>query len=290
MGHWDDIALVMEIVRQGGMSPAARALKMSHSTLSRRVAALEAQSGVRLFDRLGSGLAPTRAGREMAAAGERMEAQVMAMNLSLAGRDRTLRGALKITAPSLLINAYLAPILRDFHNAHPEIELHINASHEALNLHRREADVAIRATNDPPENLFGRRIARQQRAVYAARAHVEGAGKTRLEKGRGPAWLGFDWWRDAEVKNLHGGHVVARFDNMVALLGALHAGMGIARLPCHLGDSDARLVRLKEYPLEPYFDLWILTHPALRQVVRVRTFMSFVAPCFEQDRKLFFGA
>ncbi len=290
MGHWDDISLVMEIVRQGGMNPAAKALKISHSTLSRRIARLEERTGVRLFDRLGRGLAPTRAGREMAEAGERMEVQVLAMNLSLAGRDKSLGGSLKVTAPSLLIKSYLAPILMDFARAHPEIELRINASHEALNLYRREADVAIRATNDPPENLFGRRVARQRRAVYAARSYFSVRHGVTPASIEGLDWLGFDWWDDEETKKLHGGRIIARFDDMVALLGALDAGMGVARLPCHLGDSDRQLVRLTGFEPDPYYDFWLLTHPGLKHVVRVRSFMAFVARRFERDQQLFLGS
>jgi len=292
MTDWNDIQLVLEITRQGSLSHAARVLGLSHSTLSRRVAELERRSSARLFDRLPAGLSPTSAGQEMAEVGARIEAEVLALDLALVGRDKELSGVLKITAPALLIEVYLGSVLNEFIQANPNIDLRVNATHQPLNLARREADVAIRATNDPPQGLFGRRVAIQRRAVYAAKSYFSGKPTLQVDapKDAGFDWLGFDWWSDDEIKGMPGSRIIARFDDMMALLGALRAGMGIARLPLFLGDADPKLVRLTAFEIEPYFDFWVLTHPSLKDVARVRSFMRFVADRFERDRSLFEGA
>lgn len=291
MMDWDDIRLVAEISKHGGLSQAARVLKVSHSTLLRRVQVLEKHMGVRLFDRLPSGYVPTEAGREIALAGGRIEGEVFSLQTSLAGRDQDPEGTLKITAPSLLIGLYLSPILRDFKKAYPRIDLILNSANEELNLHQREADVAIRATNSPSESLFGRKLVSQRRYVYAAQEYFDDHPHLTPQSAMdaGFDWLGFEAWSAEMISSLPGAKLAARFDDMPALLGCLQVGMGIARLPSCLGDTNDKLVRLTAFPAEPYFDFWILTHPSLKDVARVRLFMKFVSARFETDRAFFLG-
>lgn len=289
MENWHDIKLALEVARHGGLTPAARHLGLSHSTLSRRIASLEKQQGVRLFDRLPEGLTPTQAGREMIATAERVASEMDALNLTLAGQDAEAAGELKITAPSLLIDLYLAPLLTEFARANPQVHLHINAAHAPLNLQRREADVAIRATNAPPENLFGRRISQQDRAVYASQAYFDFRPDltANAPMDAGFDWLGFDPWSADSIANLSGSRQIARFDDMAALLGSLRAGLGIAKLPAFIAHAHPDLVRLTSFQVEPYFDLWVLTHPTLKEVARVRHFMRFIAARMNSDKSFF---
>lgn len=285
MKDWDDIRIVALVARSGSLVAAAKSAGVAHTTLSRRIADLERRKGVRLFERLPDGYVPTDAGRQMADTAWRIETELSALDLALAGKDSALAGPLTITAPALLLHSFLAPHLKRFVARHPEIEINVNAAHRALDLGRREADIAIRATNDPPETLFGRRVARQKRTLYAAPAYLA----SRQDASDQPHdLLGFNWW-SGETPVLPNARVVARFDDMVALLGAVRAGMGVGRLPCMLGDIDDGLVRLPGAALEDYFDFWVLCHPTLKTVPRIRTFMRFVTESFDAHQDLFDG-
>lgn len=291
MSEWDGARLMLEVVRHGGLSRAARQLGVSHTTVSRQISALEKRLGVRLFDRRPEGVVPTPAGKEFAAAAGRMEAEYAGARLALSGLDQNLEGKLTVTAPSLLISHFLAPVLVAFSTKYPEIELLLNASHLPLDLSRGEADVALRATNTPPENLFGRKLLIQRRMVYASRALVlsmEQVGK-RLQKGQDLPWIGFEDWTDETLQNLGGGRIVVRFDNMSVALDAAVAGMGVVLMPCFLGDANDGLVRVDGFDVQPYLDFWILTHPDLKDVARVRTFMRFVSEALLAKAELFSG-
>lgn len=290
MKNWDDIRLVTAVVRQGGLSPAARVLGISHSTLSRRIQAIEEALGSRLFERVPHGLIATEAGKEIAAVGARVSDEISGLDLQLAGRDEGMSGLLRVTVPGLVLDAYAADMLRDFAEMYPEIDLHINASVTPVNLARREADVAIRATNDPPEVLVGRKMVGQRRAVYAARNFLESNGFSADDPvDVFQSWLGFTWWAADHDLMPQGARILTHFDDMAALSACLRAGMGVARLPCFIGESYDELVRLSAFGFEDYVDVWVLTHPSLNNVARVRAFMRFVAQRFVQDRALFEG-
>ncbi|WP_298258773.1 LysR family transcriptional regulator [uncultured Litoreibacter sp.] len=288
MLDWDDLRYVLETVRQGGLSGAARVLKVNHATVSRRIAAVELQTGARLFDRLPSGYRATEAGREAARAAERMEDAGIELSRSLAARDQSLSGELKITAPQLMVERVLAPILLEFRAAHPDIMVNVVATNEQVSLTRREADVAFRFGDTPSDTLVGYRVTEQMAAAYASHAQIE-----RLAENPN---LPLDWVRFAHwpglpeqiTKAWPNRQVTLVVDDMIAAIGAVRAGIGATRMACFLGDTDPELARLPGVPLFDYSAIWLLTHPDLKDVPRVAAFMEFAAtrirkmrPCFE---------
>lgn len=289
MTNWNDLRYVLETVRQGGLSGAARVLCVNHATVSRRIAALEQDMGVRLFDRLPKGYTPTLAGKEAAKSAEVMEQAQLDLSRSLVGRDRSLSGPLVVTAPSLLIERILAPMLIEFTRLHPAIDVSLAASNTPLNLARREADVAFRIDETPTPTLFGVRVTSQKAGVYAQRALVETLGPpetTTLDWVRFAHWPGLPTelttvWPKRRVR------VVV--NDMVVAIGAARAGMGATRMPCFLGDSDPLLARVPGIDLFDYPAIWVLTHPDLRDVPRVTAFMSFAAEQMRAMRPRFEG-
>lgn len=290
MADWNDLKYVLETVRQGGLSGAARVLRVNHATVSRRIAALETEMGVRLFDRLPQGYAPTTAGQDAARSAEIMEQAHLDLSRALAGRDRSLSGPLVVTAPSLLIERVLAPMLIEFTTLHPDIEISLVASNTPLNLARREADVAFRIDNAPPQTLFGVRVTGQKAGVYAQRAVVAALGPpdtTTLD------WVRFSHWPGLPVEVTTAWpnrRVRVVVNDMVVAIGAARAGMGATRMPCFLGDSDPLLARVPGIELFDYPSIWILTHPDLRDVPRVAAFMAFAAANMRKMRPHFQGA
>ncbi len=163
---WDEFRLVRAIAECGALAPAAGQLGINPSTAFRRLAALEAGLGARLFERHRSGYVPTPAGEAMVAAAARMEEEAARFDREVADRASVPSGILRVTAPAGLAIDLMMPMLARFRARYPRVRLDLVVSEEALNLSRRDADVALRATREPPANLVGRRLSGVAWAVY----------------------------------------------------------------------------------------------------------------------------
>lgn len=295
MENWDDLKFVLAVSRAGGLSGAARALGVNHSTVSRRITAIETAMGVRLFDRLPRGLRPTEAGETAIQSAEVIERQVMDLSLAIAARDEDLAGVIRVTVPPLVVQAHLADVFTEFTTLHPQIDLTILATNETLNLHQREADVAIRVSDTPDETLFGRRVIGQNSCYYVSKRYLE-AHQDALMRGDATFpldYVGFIWWGDNPPEGVSdvfpAARISAKFDDMVAAHAAVKSGLGATRMPCFLGDSDPDLCRLPGFSPQPYLGIWVLTQSHLQSVRRVRLFMSFISQALEGRAALYRG-
>jgi DNA-binding transcriptional LysR family regulator len=282
---WDDLRIFLQIARTGSLSGAASALGVNHSTVFRRINAFETQLGVRLFDRLPSGYALTIAGEEMQASAMRVEREIERLDLRLTGQDLKLEGTLVVTTTDTIIENLLSPHLAAFRRAYPGIVLELIIDNQNVNLSKRQADVAVRPTRNPPETLVGRRIADIAVAPYATKAYMKGraADPATLD------WLSVDesmahlaaakWFRDT----LPDANVVLRANSLFGLLHTCAAGMGVALLPCFMADNHKRLQRIGEPIHDAGTILWLLTHEDLRHTGRVRAFMDFIAMSLRKD-------
>ncbi len=295
MKNWDDLKFVLAIAKTGSLAKAARGLGVTHSTVSRRLSALEERLATRLFERLPEGFTPTHAGFEAIETAKRMEAEILALDTRITARDTELEGLLRVTAAQLLFPAQLADIMRDFSELHPRIELEMIVANDKLNLHRREADIAVRATDTPDENLFGRRATGQNRCYYMSRdfARTNSAVIDTSHDLAPLPCISFTWWEreiPEEVRaRFPGAYVSLVSDDMVAMVAAVKAGMGISRLPCFLGDPAPDLVRVPGFEPTRYLDIWVLIHPDLKNVARIRSFMQFAADAFKKQSGLYLG-
>ncbi|HED18017.1 MAG TPA: LysR family transcriptional regulator [Gammaproteobacteria bacterium] len=184
---WDDFRTMLAVCREGTLSGAARLLGVNHSTVFRRVNALEDKLGVRLFERLPEGYAMTEAGESVREAGERIEDEVFGLSRKLVGRDLGLHGTLRVTAPDAFAIKRLTPLLVRFSKRYPDIRLELSMANHYLDLTRHETDVAIRATTTPPETVIGRRLCALVTTVYGAGLYLESSppGQTMEQH----AWL-----------------------------------------------------------------------------------------------------
>lgn len=286
--NWDDLKYALEIHREGSLSAAARRLGVNHATVSRRLKSFETQLKSRLFERSPQGLQLTEVGHHIIQAAEKMEEQLFALDVSLLGQDKALRGALKVSAPALIIQHLLAPMVKDFLARYPEIDISFVATLDAVNLYRREADVALYAGDHPQESLWGRKIAGQNGGIYGSKDYLSGYQQSDVLSCLNFAWRGDVV--DREISRLYdNSRVVAHFDDMGAVVGAVRAGLGVARMPCFIGDAHDDLMRLEGTELAPYYDLWLLTHPDLRHVRRIQVFMRFIAEHFNQQHAYLLG-
>jgi DNA-binding transcriptional LysR family regulator len=286
---WGDLRFVLETVRHGGLSGAARALKVNHATVARRIAAAEVALGTPLFDRRPTGYVATRAGKDAARTAEAFEAEQATLNRSIAARDVSVSGPLTVTAPQLMFQTALAPILGDFMSAHPDVQITALGANKPLNLAHREADVAIRISASPDPDLVGRQVAAQNSAVYASKTYL---AQLAANPDKPLDWLRFLHWEmpKKSVMDAYPNLRIAMIiDDMVSMYGAVRAGLGATRMPCFLGDSDPLLDRVPGIDLFPYPPIWVLTHSDLRAVPRIAAFTRFVSDALRARRAIFAG-
>lgn len=291
--HWTDLQFFLAVCERGSVGAAAQFLQVNHSTVLRRLASLEQALAVRLFDRLPGGYALTEAGHELAAGVAGLSEQVDAAQRQVTGTDLELAGAIRVTAPDTLIQGLLLPHLAQFRALHPGLRLDLVVNNSFLNLTRREADVAIRGSNSPPENLVGRRVGNIQTAVYASAAYLKSRGRKRDE-------ADFDWvGHDDSLSHLLAAkwmqqhvameRVVLRVDSLVAMADAVAAGIGAGWLLCPLAQARRGLRQLRAPPRDMETQIWVLTHPDLKRVARIRALTDFLHEKLSADPRLRHG-
>ncbi len=291
MDDWDDLRMVLAVAREGSLSGGARRLGVTHSTISRRLTSLEGRLGVRLFERVTRGWVTTAAGDDMVATAQRLEEEVAGLDRRVQGRDTRLSGCVRVATADILAT-HLMPHMGAFMLTYPDVALEVVIDRAAANLTAREADVALRATNDPPESLVGRRLTRLPGALYAHPDYL--ARHPERVCAEDHDWIAFDdsmadlmpeqWLR----RELPDAHVVLRSNHVPLMLEAAREGLGVAFMLCFVGDA-AGLQRVDVDLPEMGIDLWILTHRDLRTTARVRAFMDFMAEAVRADLELLEG-
>lgn len=287
---WDDFRLFLAVGQAGSLSGAARQLGVNHSTVLRRLGALEARMAVRLFDRLPTGYAMTLAGEALRERLQGVGEQIDAAQRHLMGLDLRLTGVIRITSTDTFMAGLLGPILADFRALHPGIELQVVMNNLFLSLTKREADVAIRPTNAPPDHLVGRRAGRLQTAVYASRAYLAKHPATTplaahdwVAPDEGLSHLLQAKWLREQVPPAR---IAARVDSLVGMTQLVKRGLGLGMLLCMLADAEDELVQV-EPPREALdTQVWVLTHPDLKEVARIKAFTDFAYTRLVADAKV----
>lgn len=289
---WNDVRHFLALARTGSARAAGAALGVSHSTVVRRIDALENQLSTRLFDRNRDGYTLTDAGVRMVPGAERVEREMAALERGLAGTDERLEGPVVVTCSDHGMSALLLDQLYDFCARYPEIELHLNTDSRSYDLSKREADIALRVLSvgqSPPEHLIGNKLLPLTMGSYVARAHAD-----RLDPSLpGTRWVGFDEPRvmrmmvdGSSYPTLPTWGALSSIELMVQ---ALYRGYGIGFLPTYVGDVDPGLQRLPEPDLRHLADIWMLTHPDLRDNARYRATRRWIASVLKAQLDLFDG-
>jgi DNA-binding transcriptional LysR family regulator len=287
----DDLNLIKAIGASGALTAAARLLQLDHSTAFRRLGAVEQRLGARLFERSRNGYTPTLAGESAIAAATRLLDEMDDLERQLAGKDLRPSGTVRVTTTDTLA-ALVTMVFAALRAQHPEITIDLTTSNSFFALRKRDADIAVRPADAAPEHLAGRRLAALATAPYAVPDYLARHPRTELFQ---HDWLGVDEslqhlasarWLGSHVE---GSRIVYRANSLLALQMAARAGMGVAALPCYLGDRDPSLRRVHPPLPELEVSLWLLTHPDLKRVARVRTVLDFVARKLAEQRDLIEG-
>jgi DNA-binding transcriptional LysR family regulator len=272
--HWDDVRYFLVLARTGSLSAAARQLRVEHSTVARRVTALEQVLAVRLFDRLPRGWLLTPGGKDLVESAQKLEAGALALERVARGSDGTSR-KVRLSAPPAIVTHFLIPHLRPLTEQHA-IDLELASERGGANLVRGEAEIALRiGPSEVPPGIIVRGLGQVGYGLYATAEHAARPAGERV-------FVGFDdTMRGAAQKQWLDEHAgarrcVLRSNDLLALYLAAKQGYGIALLPHLLVTAQDRLVRLAlaEPALERPFSL--LVHPDVRRSRHVKIVIDFV--------------
>lgn len=300
---WSDLKHALAVAEAGSLAGAARRLGVNHTTVLRRLDALEAAIGTRLFDRKRSGYEPTDAGQAVLAHARHMADRVNEIEREVLGRDRELTGLLRVTTAFVIMEHLLPAPLADFARAYPGIEVEVTENAFLVDLSRqrpevvgqslahREADVALRLSAQVAEHLVGRNLGLTQCRVYARR------GAPGLPQSvqplqvlvRDAPWVAFekdqhgrifDRWMRSQMEQAR---VRIRVDIFNATAALLRTGIGVGLLPTFMEAGNPELVPVSDPVPELAAPIWMLTHPDLRQTARVRAFMQHAGDALSEQ-------
>ena len=283
--NWNDLRYFLALCRERSASQAAKSLGVNHTTVARRIAALEEDLGTRLFDKQTDGFAMTQAAENMYELALRMEEQAQAIDREIFGQDAELKGLLKLTVAHDFAERVIVSRLLAFQQIYPRIDLQLLTTTGLIDLAAREADIAVRLTDKPPEYLVGRQVLPLRHGIYASPKYLSRAdhpakvvlfrdGKKR------PEWV-VEHFPDAET--------ALQLDDVSTMVGAVRNHMGLARLPCYIGDLEPGVRRLELRLTPSTWGVWVLSHVDLRSTARVRVCRDFLFETLEQHRALILG-
>ncbi|MBL8833873.1 MAG: LysR family transcriptional regulator [Rhodospirillales bacterium] len=288
---WDDIRAFLAIADSGSLAKAARATKLSEATLGRHLKALELQLGAPLFDRLPNALRLTALGREALEGARTMEAGAA----TLERRARIAREPERRPVVVSSVNSIAWFLVRHFTELQRETggtPLTLTATRKAVDLARREADIALRMLELPDApDLAGRKVARVANAIYASHAYLA-AHKRRPGDGfDGIDFIARETGSEKSPQARFSAAILPRVrlamkvSETVLRHQAALDGLGATLLPCHLGDAEPRLARIGGPIPELDEDMYLVIHRDLRRVAVVRAAAEALARLFKRHAR-----
>ncbi len=281
MIDWDDLRIFLAVARAGTLARAAARLGINATTVGRRLEKLEETAHARLFDRTPDGYALTRAGHDLLPRAERMEAEALALERAVAGADDKPEGVVRLSVTEMLGTRFIAPHLPRFAERYPGIQLDLSCTNRAVQLSRREADIALRLAQPREDNLVVKMLAAIELSLYAAQSYVDRRGRPGRTLDRHDVILFADA-RPFAVENqwlaarLGQGKVVMRSDSVSAIFAATVAGLGVGLIPRLVGDAEPSLSRIDSADAPEPRVIWQAVHRDLARAGRIRAVLGFL--------------
>ncbi|RYE86907.1 MAG: LysR family transcriptional regulator [Hyphomicrobiales bacterium] len=285
MLDWDDLKFVLAVARSGAALGASHDLKVNQTTVARRIARIEAVLGATLFEKHQSGYRLTDDGQRVAAAAEAIDHQVHDIESDLASRRRLVTGLVRFTCPETIASHMVAPWLGDFRRLHPEVRIEVINADAMLDLGKGEADVAMRMGAEPTgAGVVARRLPDRLWAPYCSRGYARERGMPKApEDMREHALVGLEGaqarlpsslWFEALVGPER---IPLRCNSLSNVFHAVRAGLGIAMLPCSIGETQPELIRCLPPVPELNAQTWLIVRGELKSAPHVRAFVDFLA-------------
>ncbi|UGV25571.1 LysR family transcriptional regulator [Rhodopseudomonas boonkerdii] len=290
---WDLLRTFSVIAGEASLTRAGALLKVSAQTVSRRLAELEAITGVRLIARSLEGYSLTPAGERLSVQLENMRLEAVRIESVIAEIREQPVGNVRLSITEVLSGPWLMGAIAEFNRRYPDIMLEIRVDGWPASVRRREADIVLRLFGPGNENLVGRKVGRLGVGVFASKAYARAHGlpKTREE------WEGYSSiglvgesplmeWFDSVSRH---SRRVLQCSSHTDLMAAARAGLGFAPLMCISGDADKSLVRVLPEKLRSSTEIWMLSHPDLVDAPQIRAVLDFIAEQAKKDQTRLLG-
>ncbi|NLR76262.1 LysR family transcriptional regulator [Leeia aquatica] len=276
----DDLILLLALVRAGKLAQAGERLGVDASTVFRSIQRIERGLGCNLFVRSRQGYAATELALQLAEQAEQIEMAIETARSSAQQAPEQLSGSVRLTTTDTLLHGLVAPALLSLRQQHPLLAFELHTGNELASLTRRDADLAVRATRQPPSHLVGRRLGPIRVALYAP----AGTRISMAEACQGQLpWITPDdalpehpsvRWRRKHYPRLQPTYRVNSIQSVQELV---LRGLGVGILPCFLANPQPGLQRLSDELPECQTDLWLLTHAESRHQRRVAVCYAWLA-------------
>jgi DNA-binding transcriptional LysR family regulator len=290
--NWNDLRYILAIGRANSLAAAARQIAVDETTVGRRLSAIEASLGARLFTKVQGGrLVPTESGEVAMTHAERIEQEMNRLQLSVAGQDAAVIGTVRLTSVAVLVNRLLLPAMPELSAAHPGLRLEMLADQRYFSLMKREADIALRLcrpNQDTGAAVLARHIGTITYEAYAASA-------TSVREAASLPWISYDesmaqlpqakWMQQVAAREAgeSGSAITDRLapvalNDPEGVLEAVRLGLGKSLLPTALikGDKGLRRLRAGDWPAMPSREIWLLTHPDQRRLARIEAVIDWL--------------
>lgn len=288
--NWNDLRAFLAVARTGRLTTAAPRIGMDHTTVARRIGALEDGLGARLFARSPQGYALTAHGERLLPTAEKIESLAMLAGAELGEADQAVTGTVRIGAPEGFGSYILAPLMARLAERHPALDIQLVAISGVLSLSKREADVAVTLSAPREGRLVSRKLTDYRLSLYAAPAYLDARPpiRTRADMA-GQRFIGYigdllyapelDYMQAPDVDI----HVGLQSSNLIAQLQACLAGAGLCVLPDFIAAREPGLVRVLPEAVALERSLWLVVHADLRTLARVRAVTEMIVEAVKAD-------
>ncbi len=280
---WNDLQAFLALARAGRLTVAAQQMGVDHSTLSRRIAALEDAMGVPLFERRKEGFVLTPEGGRLGEDAMAVEALTLRMRSRLEDESAGLTGKVRIGTPEGFGTYFLAPRIARISDAYPGLEIELVANPRNFSLSKREADLAVGMAPPPDGRVYARKLVDYELALYASRDYCESHPPIRsrgdLEQHR---WVGYVedlmWTQELNYLPQVSGNIAPplHISNVISQMSAIAGGAGIGVLPLYMARREPALVRILTEDIRLTRAYWLITHADTRDFARIKLMSNFI--------------
>jgi DNA-binding transcriptional LysR family regulator len=288
--NWNDIRFFIVLCRTRSFVAAGSELKVTHSTVSRRLSALEASLQTQLFFRTEKGCRLTPAGEKLLPYAEQLESSFAVLEEDISGRDKQLSGSIRIGAPDGFGNCFLAPRLGKFQRAHPALEVELVAVPMYYSLSKREIDILITVRKPSGGQIIAKKLPSYRLGLFATKKYLKGHRPIQSpEDLRHHRMIGYieDLLYDEELHYINeflpGVQPQFRSSTIIGQMNSILADNGIGIIPYFMAHPENTLVSvLPEFNIDRTF--WIQFNPDSRQIARVRATIDFIVEEMESSK------
>jgi DNA-binding transcriptional LysR family regulator len=283
---WSNLSYFLALARSGSLSAASKVLGTDHSTVARRIQALERELGLQLVDRRVRAYSLTPSGQRIHDLAARVESAIDDVERFAKSITRTPQGLVRVSAPPGLISHFIVPGLATLQTRFPDLRIELIGEARAASLSRREADIALRLFRPDEDALVARKLRKISYGLYGSKKYLSGRQPKDwdfLAHDEGLDHLPQQKW----LRTMAGGREFSlRANDLAALLGAVRAGLGLAVLPHGLARRDKAFRQVMTPTPIPARDLWLVFHRDMGRVPAIRVVIDHLTATLRSGREI----